>query len=63
MSPIAIARGLVATQWANLKHATRHWPPPWNLLAALAGSLTAGLIMLQSVDLLDDFLTLFNIYL
>lgn len=49
----------VAAQWQRIRYETRHWPSVWNLLAAAAGALTAGLIMLHAVGLLDDFIALF----
>jgi hypothetical protein len=47
-------------QRARFQYETRHWLPLWKICAAVAGSLIAGLIFLQSLDLLDDFISLFK---
>ena len=55
---LAVLLAFTASAWERIKYETRHWPSVWNIAAAAIGAITAGLIMLHSVDLLDDFLKL-----
>ena len=56
---LALLVAFVGSGWERIQVETKHWPSVWNILASILGALTAGLIMLNAVGLLDDFLTLF----
>ena len=51
--------GFVASAWERIPYETRHWPSVWKIAGGVLGALAAGLIFLQALDLLDDFIAIF----